>query len=115
MSELLNCPFCDGTDILTTVRRPAVTYCGSCDAVGPEAASPTLSMAAWNRRATPSPWRPNREAIARIIDPIWFNMIGDRHALDNYPGQHKKYQADALAKADAILALDQHQKRADEG
>jgi hypothetical protein len=49
--------------------------------------------------------KPLRERIARIIDPCWFDEIEGLHGLDNYPGQHKKYQQRALEKADEILSL----------
>ena len=56
------------------------------------------------------------ESIARIIEPIWFNGVVkmshrfgqeqiDVHPLDNFPGQHLKYQETARTKAKEILTL----------
>lgn len=71
----------------------------------------------WNRRASPSPWRPDREAIARIIDGHVFKihaaMVEYGIAHGETEGQaredadyfHKGQIDEALAKADAIIAL----------
>lgn len=49
--ELLPCPFCGSSDIMTTVCSPSNSWCGLCFAQGPGAEKPTAAMAAWNRRA----------------------------------------------------------------
>lgn len=47
--------------------------------------------------------RPTREDIANIIAPDWFAEYA--HCLNNYEGQHLRFQNDALERADRILAL----------
>jgi hypothetical protein len=47
-----------------------------------------------------------REKIARIIAPNWFSIFPDSDpAINNYPGQHTKFQGEAYNKADDIIAL----------
>ena len=43
------------------------------------------------------------EAVALVIEPLWFGEIDGVHPLDNYPGQHKNYQELARAKARAAV------------
>lgn len=47
--------------------------------------------------------KPTREEIARIIAPDWFHEYAQ--ALNNYEGQHLRFQNDALERAEKILAL----------
>lgn len=48
------------------------------------------------------------EAIARALKPMWFDTLqdperGEYCAVNNYPGQHLKYQAAARAEATALV------------
>lgn len=48
------------------------------------------------------------EALARALKPLWFDTLqdperGEYCVLDNYPGQHLKYQAAARAEANELV------------
>ena len=54
------------------------------------------------RTQAPDSWRPDREAVARLVDAWAFEFVPWN---DNWKSVVAKRQAEALAKADAILAL----------
>jgi hypothetical protein len=76
----------------------------------PNGASPARGQSSRLDEPSPSPpvpWRGDREALAKIIDPEAFKLrkfVDKRHPHVFNPGQLGK-QIVALAKADAILAL----------
>lgn len=97
MTELLNCPFCG----YAAVSRPHeempdsfIAGCSDPDCIAHGAAfdfiTEETAISAWNRRATPSPWRPDRKQIADALFAAYARHKG-------WPG------SDVLA--DAVLTL----------
>ncbi len=100
-SEFLPCPFCGEGERLTTApgsaQHQTFTMCGRCGASGPlswgRENNALGAIAAWNRRAVPSPtWRDGIEAAAKAIEAKHTNNVGMVHPM-------------AISDAAAIRAL----------
>lgn len=97
------CPFCGSNDISHRyVRDGRQVFCQGCRASAPPTfhgpAGDTIerAIASWNTR-------PDREAVARIVDPKAFAPVtGD---YDWHPDDRVHAQNVALKQADAILSL----------
>jgi hypothetical protein len=124
-AELTPCPFCGGEahfqpqqgnnpapfswDVIHHCDHGFIRFGGGFEKITQEQAA-----ALWNRRATPaearsaSPeWRPDLEAVARVIDPdawAYFDTDAGQHNTTDLL-RFDAWKQSSLRKAKAILAL----------